>query len=305
MPKSSRKKSVQSSAKATAPVSPKTLPPKASLENLRKQAKSLLKATRSKNPSALAQFAALHPQAGELSEPTLSDAQLVIARSYGFPSWSKLKHELMIELYSASPDVLKAAANSDALVDRFISLACLNYSDDHASRRDKAREIFSSNPSLSRENIYSAVTVGDIAAVQQLLSTKASLATTRGGPYNWEPLLYATYSRLDSQANEHSTLEVVRLLLQYGADPNAGFLWDRNYLFTALTGTFGEGESGPLHQPEHQCCYELANYFSRQARIPTMARLSTIECSPEAQNTWSYYLSSVWANRRTMFGSSG
>ena len=80
----------------------------------------------------------------------------------------------------------------------------------------------------------------------------------RGGPSNWEPLLYASYSRLNSGAEGHSTLEVARLLLEHGADPNAGFLLEGHYLFTALTGAFGEGERGPINQPEHQYCYQLA-----------------------------------------------
>src|SRR5206468_8786799 len=41
---------------------------------------------------------------------------------------------------------------------------------------------------------------------------------------------------------DHSTLEVARLLLSRGADPNAGFLLNGSYVFTALTGAFGRGE---------------------------------------------------------------
>jgi hypothetical protein len=63
---------------------------------------------------------------------------------------------------------------------------------------------------------------------------------------------------VNSNAESHSTVEVVRLLLRLGADPNAGFLWDGFYLFTALTGVFGEGESGAVNQPEHPECEALA-----------------------------------------------
>ena len=97
------------------------------------------------------------------------------------------------------------------------------------------------------ENIYTAVTVGDIATVATMLKTNPRSAGLRGGPYMWEPLLYATYSRLNSDAPGHSTLEVARLLLSHGAEPNAGYLWDGNYVFTALTGAFGEER---VHQPE-------------------------------------------------------
>ena len=89
----------------------------------------------------------------------------------------------------------------------------------------------------------------------------------KGGPFDWEPLVYAAYSRLDSEAEEHSTLEAARMLIEHGADPNAGFLWDWGGKFpclcTALTGVLGLGETdvhrieGPLYQPPHQRCFEF------------------------------------------------
>ena len=245
-----------------------SLPPKSSLENLRKQAKSLLRAARANDQTAHDKFLAFHPTASQPANPSLSDAQLVIARSYGFTSWPKLKHHLAIESYSSLPGELRDAENSENLVDRFISLACLNYTNDHRKRRDAAREMFAENPQLGNENIYSAATVGDVRSAKEILRNDQALAKNKGGPYNWEPLLYTTYSRLNSTANGHSTLEVARILLEYGADPNTGFLWDRHYLFTALTGVFGEGEGGPLHQPEHQYCYPLARLLLEAGADP-------------------------------------
>ena len=245
-----------------------SLPSKSSLENLRKQAKSLLKAARANDESARRKFRTFHPTASQPPNLTLSDAQLVVARSYGFTSWPKLKAHVTIESYSALPGELRNAENSDKLIDRFISLACLNYTNDHRRRRDEARKLFASNPHLSKENIYSAATVGDVQVVRELLRNDTSLVRIKGGPYNWEPLLYATYSRLNSTNTGHSTLEVAQQLIKSGADANVGFLWDRNYLFTALTGVFGEGEAGPLHQPEHQYCYQLARLLLEAGADP-------------------------------------
>ena len=251
MPKSSGNKSDQSQ-----PI--QSLPEKPSLENLRKQAKTLFKAARLDDEAALVQLRAFHPAWESRSEFSLSDAQLVIARRYGFPSWSKLKQHVEVLEFWSLPDELKAVDDSSSPVDRFISLACLNYTNDDAARRVRARELLVANPALAQENIYAAATVGDAAVVDEMFRRDPSLANRRGGPYNWAPLLYATYSRLNSEATGHSTLEVVKLLLKHGADPNAGFLWDRNYLFTALTGAFGEGEMGQINQPEHQYCYDVA-----------------------------------------------
>jgi ankyrin repeat protein len=89
-----------------------------------------------------------------------------------------------------------------------------------------------------------------------LLAADPSQASVEGGPHRWEPLLYAAYSRLDEPG--HSTLEVARLLLAHGADPNAGYLWEGTYPFTALTGVFGDGEEGAGNQPPHPHATEFA-----------------------------------------------
>jgi hypothetical protein len=70
------------------------LPSRPNLEQLRIQARELLKAHQSRHPEAIRRIQESHPR---LSTPApsaslrLSDAQLVIAREYGFESWPKLK----------------------------------------------------------------------------------------------------------------------------------------------------------------------------------------------------------------------
>lgn len=246
------------------------LPSNPSLENLRKQAKSLYKAVRSNDAEALARLREFHPRSSEtLNNFRLSDAQLIVARSYNFTSWARLKEYVQtVERHSFMPPHPRSVMDSESITDRFIRLACLDYLADHVSRREKARELVAADPSIAKENIYAAATIGDAATVKALLNQNPKRATVRGGPHNWEPLLYAAYSRLNSESPEHSTLEVAKLLLKHGADPNAGFLWDGRYVFTALTGAFGEGESGPVHQPEHQYCYELARLLLEKGADP-------------------------------------
>ena len=243
------------------------LPANPSLENLRKQAKSLLKAVLANDSAALTRLREFHPKANAINKFHLSDAQLVIARTYGFSSWSKLKR--YVEVVDRHP-FLPPHPNevTESLTDRFIRLACLDYLADYVDRRIKAREMLAENPSTATENIYTATVVGDVATVDRMLRENAALRRARGGPHNWEPLLYAAYSRLNSEAPGHSTLEVAKLLLERGADPNAGFLWNGDYVFTALTGAFGEGEGGPLHQPEHQYGHELARLLLEAGADP-------------------------------------
>ena len=63
------------------------LPPRPSVEHLRKQAKDLLRAFRAGDPGAMAK---LLPPGGPPVEPKLADARLAVARDYGFASWAKL-----------------------------------------------------------------------------------------------------------------------------------------------------------------------------------------------------------------------
>ncbi|HEX7294313.1 MAG TPA: hypothetical protein VF251_01090, partial [Pyrinomonadaceae bacterium] len=239
------------------------LPSNPSIENLRKQAKTLRNAVLANDRDALTRVREFHPKPNQPFQ--LSDAQLVVARSYGFASWAKLK--LYVDVV-ARHTFLPRESDTESRADHFVRLACLDYQSDRVERRERARELFAEDPSLAVENIFTATTVGDFKTVARMLQEKPALATTRGGPHNWEPLLYASYSRLNSTTPGHSTLEVARILLKHGGDPNAGFLWDGEYLFTALTGAFGEGERGPKHQPEHQHCYELARLLLEAGADP-------------------------------------
>ena len=72
---------------------PTPLPARPSLEQLRKQAKELLRALRAGDPASRSRFAAAHR--GDQSQGMrLADAQFVIARELGFASWARLKHHI-------------------------------------------------------------------------------------------------------------------------------------------------------------------------------------------------------------------
>jgi ankyrin repeat protein len=224
------------------PVQP--LPENPSLEHLKKQAKRLRRLVRDGDASALAQVREFHPHA-DLAKLTLADAQRVIARTYAFASWPKLKEH--VEAVAAfSWDPLEGANDKD-----FFRNACLVYGDWHATRAPRARRMLADHPEIARADIYAASAAGHVDAVRDFLARDASLVRAKGGPFGWEPLLYACYSRVDDP--QYSTLDVARVLLEHGADPNAGFLWRGNTPpFTALTGAFGEGEDDRNMPPHAQ-----------------------------------------------------
>jgi hypothetical protein len=67
------------------------LPARPSLEFERKEAKALLRRLRAGDPEALERARASHPRiAASAARIRLADAQLVIAREYGFTSWARL-----------------------------------------------------------------------------------------------------------------------------------------------------------------------------------------------------------------------
>lgn len=101
---------------------PKSLPSRPNLEQLKKQAKDLLKAHQAGDLTANQRFVQRHTQAARIGETaipaasfSLSDAQRVIAHEYGFASWRQLKEEVESLLSDASDPMglLKKAFTAD------------------------------------------------------------------------------------------------------------------------------------------------------------------------------------------------
>ena len=90
----------------------KSLPSSPSLDHLKYQARDLLNALKQGNPEAVARMREFHPKFARLSDAeiralklSLADAQLVIAREYGFPGWPKLKHHVEVSARAAAASV--------------------------------------------------------------------------------------------------------------------------------------------------------------------------------------------------------
>jgi hypothetical protein len=71
-------------------MSVRRLPVRPDLEQLKHQAKDLLRAARHGDPAALEEFREHHPRQVDPASARLADAQLVLARSYQSPSWPRL-----------------------------------------------------------------------------------------------------------------------------------------------------------------------------------------------------------------------
>jgi ankyrin repeat protein len=131
------------------------------LDQLKRQAKELLDAYRASSPEALAEVTAYHRTATPESF-ALHDAQFVLARSYGFESWPKLK----------------------AAVD-----------------------------GVTGAKLHEAVESGDLATARELLTRRPEIVDL--GRAEMCPLNMAVLRR---------DLEMTKLLLEFGANPDAG-IW--------------------------------------------------------------------------------
>ena len=76
------------------PDSVSRLPPRPSLEQLRKQAKDLLKDFRAGDGTAVARVQTVLPRLSDPADFALADAQFVLAREYGFHDWAALAHHV-------------------------------------------------------------------------------------------------------------------------------------------------------------------------------------------------------------------
>lgn len=99
----------------------------------------------------------------------------------------------------------------------------------------RATALLGSNPALSRSNIHAASAAGDIEAVTHFLYSDPSAATTKGGPRNWPPILYATWSCYLSDRTE-DMVRILELLLKHGADPDSYWINESGWKESALYG---------------------------------------------------------------------
>lgn len=106
----------------------KRLPAQPNLDHLKGQAKDLLKRHAARAPEALQRFREFHPRFSGLDDaavadtkPTLSDAQLALAREYGYATWTALKRT--VDDKSRAAGVGKEKPHHERIADPLFSRA--------------------------------------------------------------------------------------------------------------------------------------------------------------------------------------
>jgi ankyrin repeat protein len=229
----------------------RALPASPSLEQQKKQARELLRAVQAADPAALKRFREHHPRYSEKSSGlALADAQLVLAREYGFPSWPKLKAWIdrvsrpgptrvfvrdaawydarargLVEMHKgALPNALaQIRAWHPSFADAEIAAASLTLDDARLvyARQHGARDWNDFLAGVSRlsggeagafARAFAAIEQGDDGPLRELLRSHPDIAGERGTNGNTLLSLAVATERRDGP--------LVRSLLAAGADPN-------------------------------------------------------------------------------------
>ena len=175
-----------------------TLPAHPNVDQLRHQAKDLLRAAKTGDPDALSEIRMVSERV------TLDAAQLAVARRYGFASWAKLKSGVearTLELAEQAIAFCQASVN----------------------RLGMAVRMLEATPELAGYSFATAVVLGDAARVDEELRRDPTLATRTDPRWGWSPLHLACASRwcqLD-QGRAEGIRATAQLLLDAGADPLA------------------------------------------------------------------------------------
>ena len=230
------------------------------LDDFRKQAKDWLKEVRRQNPGPVKRLRLAYP--GVRGTPVLRDIQHALAREHGYDNWKSLKSAIERQLVPEVPNVseFRSIETHSDRVALFLLLACWNGQvhgrGDYSLRQSAAARLLRKYPEIADDSLHTAVVCGNVAKVERRLAEGRRLVNEKGGPWNWEPILYLCYGRLPLDGAADNAATIARLLLDNGADPNAYYMAG-HALYGTLVGVAGEGEQEATPHPQRGALYAL------------------------------------------------
>src|SRR4051812_6019461 len=150
-------------------------------------------------------------------------AEHAIAREHGFASWPRLKQFILVmgaDMPARATALIKAACSGDMVL---------------------ANALVSADPRLTVFDLYTACVTGEVVAFGKHLDKDPDAARHKGGPLDWQPILYCCYSRFmrTDPTRVKDIVEIVKLLLAVHADPNSHFFVDEDGHQVIQTPLFG------------------------------------------------------------------
>ncbi|MBT3345369.1 MAG: hypothetical protein HN712_14620 [Gemmatimonadetes bacterium] len=210
------------------------LPSRPSLDHLKYQARDLRKAFQKGDAAAIERLCSHIPRLADVGEDvasgevTIGDAQLAIAREYGFPSWRSLKsHVEAVNAGAAPGSGPNAAFSPEELISYFAAVRDRDL--------DALRACLERNPALTEARINDRALDLRGGAFEDALRQPLMAHTSTA-------IHTASFSYFDRQAGHRKGDEVIRLLLEYGADPDAvGFDENNDYCAPIVIATWEGG----------------------------------------------------------------
>lgn len=199
------------------------LPARPHLDHLKNEAKALHNAVVEGDLTALDRVRAA---LGDKPVRKLTDAQRVIAREYGFPTWARLRAHV------------QSARDPAVAIDAF--LAAIDAQD-----VARATDVLRAQPSIAAQSLHVAATLGRVDDVRRLIGENPSAVTAKAGSPAADSLLFLCFSPFHGESADRDAglLESARLLLRAGANPNTV---DGRYGVSALYGVTGMHDVLPL-----------------------------------------------------------
>jgi ankyrin repeat protein len=242
-----------------------TLGDSPSLEHLKNQAKALLRAVKAADPSSLQRLRASHPDFSSASsisgQPVqLADAQLVIAREYGFPSWTKLKAHVTrtTELRALIEEAMECVNN--------VGWGQVEELPVFPARRARLENLLRAHPELAQMHVDS-------------LGFTLLHRAAWGNTHQLGKMLIDAGAEVDARANDLSTPLTMSLASGYGKGPLAALLAERTKVPLTLRLAAGLGLDSqipaffdPSGQLTANAVDDQATYYDKPPRYWDLAR---------------------------------
>lgn len=178
----------------------RNLPARPNLDRLKNEAKALHKAFADGDATVRRRVL---DAIGEPRPLKLTDAQRVIAREYGFPTWARLREHV------------EASGSVESAIAEFLAAV-------HQQNLQGATRVLRAHPRIAHESLHIAAVLGLVHEARQLIADDPSRISQRAGDPAAEPLLFLGYSPFHGESAERDAgiLATARVLLDAGADPN-------------------------------------------------------------------------------------